>query len=63
MKIEIKSTRKTITFKSGDVVVRARVWKGKTDTGIPVEAHLIRAKTTTRSRKLRAAFEREYEKL
>lgn len=44
MKVTLESTSKVIEFipRGGGKPVECRIWEGKTDTGIPVHAYLVR---------------------
>jgi hypothetical protein len=42
MKITVENTRKIVYFKMGGVEFPARVWQGKTESGIPVQAFITR---------------------
>ena len=40
MEVTVENTRKIVYFKMGGVEFPARVWQGKTESGIPVQASL-----------------------
>lgn len=64
MKITIESTAKIVTLINGNNEVRARVWQGETDSGIPVQCFITRIapeipETHPDFAKLTAPFEQE----
>lgn len=42
MKVTLESTDKLVELDVGPAVVHARIWEGRTDTGIPVHAFITR---------------------
>jgi hypothetical protein len=40
MKLELESTTKIVRIVVGNAEVPARIWEGRTDTGIPVYAYI-----------------------
>lgn len=42
MKVELTSTTKIVMLATNDGVIPARVWEGKTDSGIPCHAYITR---------------------
>lgn len=42
MKVTLESTTKIVELNSQDGVMLARVWQGETESGVPVQAFIIR---------------------
>ena len=42
MKIEIESTSKIVELENNGAVIPARIWEGKTESGIPVHVFITR---------------------
>jgi hypothetical protein len=65
MKITIESTKKNVSLEiAGGAVVRARVWQGETESGIPVQVFITHIapeirKDHPRIDELTAEFERD----
>lgn len=64
MKITIESTSKVVQLEIDGVSVPARIWQGKTDSGVPVQCYVTRIcpeieTTDSRLPKMIAQFERE----
>lgn len=57
MKIEVESTTKTVEMNG----VEARVWEGKTDTGIPVHCFITRIAVDINDRAANDQFQAELE--
>lgn len=68
MKITIESTAKIVTLVQGESEVKARIWQGQTDGGVPVQAFITRiapeiAKTDPRIDELTAEFDHDLERM
>ena len=59
MKVTLESTDRVVEIEFGGKAIPGRLWEGKTDAGVAVQAFIIRISPQTHDPAALAVFERE----